>query len=334
MKAIVYTEYGPPDVLHLTEVAKPIPKKDEVLIKVHAVAVNFGQTIARDFTFPAREFWLPVLLYPLARMDFGFRKPRHRILGSELAGEIESVGKDVKSFKQGDQVFGFSASHCANAEYVCMPEEGVLAIKPANMTYEEAAAVPHGALTALFFVRSANIEPGEKVLINSASGGTGQPAVQLAKHFGAEVTGVCSTTKVELVKSLGADEVIDYTKEDFTQNGQTYDVIFDTARVTSFSRCKGSLTQDGRYLLAVFGMRELVQMLSTSVVGSRKVICALAPIKKEDLFFLKELIEAGELKSVIDRRYPFEQIAEAHRYFETGHTKGHVVITLEHNRVR
>ena len=328
MKAIVYTEYGPPDVLQLKEVEKPTPEDNEVLIRVYATLVSFGQVIARDFTFSPRDFWLPFLLWPLARIDFGIRKPRHQILGSELAGEIESVGKDVKSFSQGDQVFGFSSSHGANAEYVCLPEEGVLAIKPANMTYEEAAAVPHGALTALFFMRKANIQPGEKVLINSASGGIGQFAVQLAKYFGAKVTGVCSTTKLELVRSLGADEVIDYTREDFTKNGQTYDVIFDTARVTSFSRCKSSLKENGRYLLAVFGMRELLQMLRTSIMGSKKVICALAPIKKEDLNFLKELIEAAKIKTVIDRRYPLEQIAEAHSYVEKGHKKGYVVITL------
>jgi NADPH:quinone reductase-like Zn-dependent oxidoreductase len=331
MKAIVYTEYGPPEVLQLQEVEKPTPKEDEILVRVYATAVTFGQIIARNFTFSPREFWLPFLLWPLARMDFGIRKPRHHILGSELAGEVEAVGKDVESFKQGDQVFGFSASHGANAEYVCMPEGGVVAIKPANMTYEEAAVVPHGALTALHFLRKGNIQPGEKVLINGASGGIGQFAVQLAKYFGAEVTGVCSTSKLELVKSLGADKVIDYTQEDFTKNGQTYDVIFDTARVTSFSRCQSSLKQNGRYLLAVFGMRELLQMLWTSMIGSKKVICALAPIEKEGLVFLKELIEAEKIKTVIDRRYPLEQIAEAHRYVETGHKKGYVVVTVEHN---
>jgi 2-desacetyl-2-hydroxyethyl bacteriochlorophyllide A dehydrogenase len=261
-------------------------------------------------------------------MDFGFKKPRHTILGSEFAGEIESVGQDVKSFKPGDSVFGFSASFGAYAEYLCMPEDGVLAKKPANMTYEEAAAVPHGALTALCFIRKANIQPGERVLINGASGGIGQFAVQLAKHFGAEVTGVCSTTKLDVVKSLGADEVIDYTQQNFTENGQTYDVIFDTARVTSFSRCKSSLNPNGRYLLAVFGMREVAQMLGTSIMGNKKVICALAPIEKQDLIYLKELIEAGKIKTVIDKRYPLEQIAEAHRYVEEGHKKGYVVVTL------
>jgi NADPH:quinone reductase-like Zn-dependent oxidoreductase len=331
MKAIVYTEYGPPDVLQLQEVEKPSPKDNEVLIKVYATLVSFGQVIARDFTFSPREFWLPIPLWPVARADFGFRKPRHQILGSELAGEIESVGKEVESFKQGDQVFGFSSSHGANAEYVCMPKDGVLAIKPANMSYEEAAAVPHGALTALYFLRRANVQPGEKVLINSASGGIGQFAVQIAKHVGAEVTGVCSGAKLELVESLGADEVIDYTQEDFTKNGQTYDVIFDTARVTSFSRCSSSLRQNGRYLLAVFGMRELGQMLWTLLFSTKKVICALAPIEREDLILIKELIEAGKVRSVIDRRYPLEQMAEAHRYVETGHKKGYVVVFVEHD---
>jgi NADPH:quinone reductase-like Zn-dependent oxidoreductase len=332
MKAIVITEYGPPDVLRLKEVERPTPKDDEVLIRVYATAVTFGEITARDATFSPREFWLPILLYPLARMQLGFSKPRHTILGSELAGEIESVGKDAKRFSKGDQVFGFSSSFGANAEYICMPEEGVLAVKPANLTYEEAAVVPHGALTALHFVRDkGNVQSGQRVLINGASGGIGQYAVQLAKSYGAEVTGVCSTTKLELVKSLGADKVIDYTQEDFAKNGQTYDVIFDTARVTSFSRCKGSLTEDGRYLLAVYGMRELVQMLGTSIMGGKKVVCALAPTKKEGLIELKELIEAGKLRPVIDRRYPLEQIAEAHRYVETGQKKGYVVITVDYN---
>jgi len=331
MKAIVYTEYGPPDVLQLKEVERPTPKDNEILARVYATAVTFGQVIARDFTFSPRKFWLPIALWLPARMDFGFSKPRHQILGSELAGEVEAVGKDVTSFKEGDQVFGFSARFGAYAEYVCLPEDGVVALKPDNMTYEEAAVVPHGALTALFFMKKANIQSGEHVLINGASGGIGQFAVQLAKYSGAQVTGVCSTSKLELVKSLGADEVIDYTQEDFTQNGHTYDVIFDTARVTSFSKCKNSLSHNGRYLLAVFGMREVFQMLGTSFVGSKKVICGLAPIRKQDLIYLKELIQAGKLRAVIDRRYPLEQTAEAHRYFESGQRKGYVVITVAHN---
>jgi 2-desacetyl-2-hydroxyethyl bacteriochlorophyllide A dehydrogenase len=333
MKAIVYTKYGPPDVLQLKEVEKPTPKEDEVLIKVYATPVSFGEIKARNFTFSPREFWLPLLIYPLARMTFGYGKPKKTILGSELAGEIESAGNRVTRFKEGDQVFGYiGPSFGANAEYLSMPEQGVLALKPAKMTYEEAAAVPFNAITALVFMRDkGNIQSGEKILINGASGGVGQYAVQLAKYYGAEVTGVCSTTKMEFVKSLGADHVIDYTKEDFTKNGQIYDVIFDTAVVTSYSKCKGSLKQNGRYLLAVFGTRELVQMLWTSMAGSKKVICAMAPTRREDLVILKELIEEGKIISVIDRTYPLEQIAEAHRYVETGNKKGNVVITVAQN---
>jgi len=333
MKAIVYTEYGPPEVLQLKEVERPTPKDNEVLIRVYATPVTFGDIKARNFTFSPREFWFPLLLYPIARMQLGFRKPKKKIQGSNLAGEIEAVGKDVKRFREGDQVFGYlGPSMGANAEYVCMPEDGVLAIKPSNMTFEEAAAVPFNAMTALVFIRDkGNIQSGERVLINGASGGIGQYAVQLAKYCGAEVTGVCSTTKLEFVKSLGADHAIDYTKEDFTKSGQTYDVIFDTARVTSFLRCKTSLNHNGRYLLAVFKTRELVQMLWTSMTGGKKVICAFAPSRTEDLNEIKELIEAGKLKAVIDRRYPLEQIVEAHRYVESGHKKGNVVITVEHS---
>jgi NADPH:quinone reductase-like Zn-dependent oxidoreductase len=309
-------------------VEKPTPKDDEILVRVHATAVTFGEITARDATFSPGEFWLPGPLWPLARLGLGFSRPKHAILGSELAGEVEAVGQDVTSFEPGDPVFGFSASFGANAEYVCLPEKGVVAGKPANLTFEEAAVVPHGAMTALHFIKKANIRPGERVLINGASGGIGQYAVQLAKSLGAEVTGVCSTGKMELVRSLGADEVIDYTQEDFTQNGQTYDVIFDTARVTGFSRCEGSLAGNGRYLLAVFGMRELFQSLRTSLVGGKKVIPSLAAIDEESLVSVKELVEAGKLKPVIDRSYPLEQIAEAHRYVEAGHKKGYVVVSV------
>jgi NADPH:quinone reductase-like Zn-dependent oxidoreductase len=332
MKAIVFTEYGPPEVLQLQEVEKPTPKDNEVLIKVHATAVTFGEVIARDATFSPGEFWLPGLLWPLARMQLGFSKPRHTILGSELAGEIESVGKDVKAFKPGDQVFGFSERFGANAEYVCMPEDGVLAPKPANLIHEEAAVVPHGALTALHFVRDkGNVQAGQKILIVGASGGIGQHAVQLAKAFGAEVTGVCSTAKLDLVRSLGADEVIDYTQQDFTENGETYDVIFDTKGVTSVSSCKDSLKEGGRHLMAAFGTKELFQMLGASVMGGRELICSLAPIKQDGLIELAELIEAGKLRPVIDKVYPLEQVAEAHRYFESGQRKGYIVVTQEHD---
>ena len=328
MKAIVYTEYGPPEVLQLKEVEKPTPKDNEVLIRIYATTVTAGDCELRSLKFPI------YLSLPM-RMWIGLRKPRGTTIpGTELAGEIEAVGKDVKRFKEGDQVFGYiGQSMGANAEYLCMPEDGCVAIKPANMTYEEAATVPYGAIMALSLLRKVNIQPGQKVLVNGASGGIGSAAVQLAKHhFGAEVTGVCSTPRLELVKSLGADKVIDYTKEDFTQSGETYDVIFGIfGKKLSFSRCKSSLKKNGCYLLASFGMTQLFQTLWTSKIGSKKVIAAFAAERVEDLIFIKELVEAGKIKAVIDRTYPMEQIVDAHRYVEEGHKKGNVVITVGHN---
>jgi NADPH:quinone reductase-like Zn-dependent oxidoreductase len=326
MKAIVYTEYGPPDVLQLKEVAKPIPKDNEILIRVCATTVTSGDVRVRGFIFPPL-FWL------LSRIMFGLRKPRKKILGANLAGEIEAVGQDVKLFKEGDQVFGATGLGFGTyAEYKCLPEDGAVARKPANMTYEEAAAVPHGASTALYFLRKGNIQNGQKVLIYGASGAIGTFAVQLAKHFGAQVTGVCSTTNLELVKSLGADKVIDYTKEDFTKSGETYDIIFDTVGKSSFSGSIRSLKQKGIYLLNGMDFTRMVRGLWTSMTSGKKVIFGVASEKTEDIIFFKELIEAGKIKSAIDRRYPLEQIAEAHRYVETGHKKGNVVITMEHNK--
>jgi NADPH:quinone reductase-like Zn-dependent oxidoreductase len=331
MKAIVYTKYGPPGVLQLEEVEKPAPKDNEILIRIYATPVNYGDITARNFrNISPSEFNMPMPLWLPARIMFGFRKPRRKILGSEFAGEIESVGKAVERFRKADQVFGYlGQSMGANAEYLCMPEGGMVAIKPANMTYEEAAAVPYGGIMALSLLRKVTIQRGQSVLINGASGGIGSLAVQLVKAFGAKVTGVCSTPRLEYVKSLGADKVIDYTVRDFTKSGETYDLIFDILGKSSFSRCKSSLTQNGRYLLASFKMRKLFQMLRTSIMGTKKVICALASEKSEDLIFLKELVEAGKIKSIIDRCYPLEQTAEAHRYVEGGHKKGHVVITME-----
>ena len=334
MKAIVYTEYGPPDVLQLKEVAKPDPKEDEVLIRIYATSVNYGDLVARNFKeISPRKFNMPFLFWLLAKISFGIRKPKISILGSEFAGEVESTGKDVKSFKQGDQVFGYlGQSMGAYAEYLSVPEDGVLAIKPANMSSEEAAVVPMGAIMALYLLREkGNIQSGQKVLINGASGSIGSAAVQLAKYYGAEVTGVCSTPRLEFVKSLGADKVIDYTKEDFTQSGETYDLIFDILGKSSFSRCKSSLSQNGHCLYASFKMSQIIQMLWTSMTSSKKVICALAPGSTEDLVSVKELIEAGKIKAAIDRCFPLEQTAEAHRYVETGLKKGHIAITVEHN---
>ena len=331
MKAIVCTKYGPPEVLQLKEVEKPAPKDNEVLIRVRATSVNFGDTMARNFkAITPREFNMPFLFWLLVKISFGLREPKITILGSEFAGDIEAVGKDVKRFKKRDQVFGYPGqSFGAYAEYLCMPEDGVLAIKPANMTYEEAAVVPYGAIMALNLLRKMNIQPGQRVLVNGASGGIGSAAVQIAKHFGAEVTGVCGTPRLEFVESLGADKVIDYTKNDFTKNGETYDLIFDILGKSSFSQCQSSLKPNGTLLFASFKMKQLFQMLWTSRAGTKKVICAIAPGSVEDLTSVKELVEMGKIKSIIDRRYPLEGAAEAHRYVEQGHKKGTVVITLE-----
>jgi NADPH:quinone reductase-like Zn-dependent oxidoreductase len=319
MKAVIYNKFGPPDVLQLREVVKPNPKDNEVLIKIVTTTV-----VKED---------------PDMRASPGFNgllKPRNPILGQELAGEIEAIGKNVTRFTPGDQVFGID-SFGAYAEYKCMPENGALAIKPSNLSYEGAASIPNGALTALPFLRDkGNIRSEQTVLIYGASGSVGSAAVQLAKYYGAEVTGVCSTTNLEWVKSLGADQVIDYTKEDFTKNGKTYDIIFDTIGKRSFSECKESLTDEGIYLATVPTPVIMLQALWTAKSGSKKVKFAAAGLrpsseKIKDLVFLAELIEAGKIKPVIDRCYPLEQIADAHRYVETGHKMGNVVITVNHN---
>ena len=328
MKAIVAAQYGSPEVLQLKEVEKPTPKDNELLIKIHATTVNAGDVRMRSFTVPPL-FWLP------ARLTLGFFKPKNPIYGMELAGEVEAVGRDVKKFKPGDQVIAstFEANFGAHAEYKCLPEDGAVVIKMKDICYKEATTLPIGANTALHFLKAGDIQPGQKVLIYGASGGVGSFAVQLAKYFGAEVTGVCSTRNIALVKSLGADHIIDYTREDFTKNGETYDIIFDTVGKTTFSQCKNSLKNKGYYLHTVLVLPEIKRPWYAMTTG-KNIIGGTAVPHKEGLAFLIDLLEMGKLKPVIDRCYPLEQMVEAHRYVEAGHKKGNVVISLEQNNVK
>lgn len=320
MKAVVTTGYGSPDVLKLQEVITPTPSNEEVRVQIYAASVG-----PSDCAFRKGDPFVVKLIY-------GLKKPKYAIMGTELSGIIDAVGKDVKHFKPGDAVFGISASiFGAHAEYVCLPERTVLAVKSASMTYEDAAAISDGAPTALTFLRDkANVQPGQKVLVNGASGAVGIYAVQLAKYYGAEVTGVCSTANIDMVKSFGADHVIDYTKEDFTISQRSYDVIFDAVGKRTFGQCKRSLKQQGLYLATTPTLSNVGNMLWTSIFSRKKAIFATAGLmqSKENLIFLKELFEQGKLKSAIDRRYPLEQAAEAHRYVETERKKGNVVLTI------
>jgi len=336
MKAVVWTGYGSPDVLQLQEVEKPTPKDNELLIKIHATTVTTGDCEMRSLS-GALWYSLPLRVYA------GLRAPKRiPILGMELAGEIESAGREVKRFKEGDQVFAATGiiGIGTYAEYLCLPEvpeEGALAVKPSNMSYEEAAAVPVGGLEALNFLRQADIQRGQKVLINGAGGTIGPFAVQLAKYFGAEVTGVESNEKLDVLRSIGADQVVDYTREDFTKSDETYDLILDVVGKSSLSGSLRSLNQNGRYLIANPGMTQMLQGQLTSLTSrlsghqtGKKVIFGASYPKNEDLDFLKELIEAGEIVTIIDKRFPLEQTAEAHRYVETGQKTGNVIVTVEH----
>jgi NADPH:quinone reductase-like Zn-dependent oxidoreductase len=326
MKAVVCEKYGPPDVFELLEIEKPTPKENEVLVKVSVTTVTVADSRVRSFTVPP-SYWHP------ARIALGIRKPRKSILGAELAGEIVSVGKGVTRFKQGDQVFASTLEYGfgAYAEYRCLPEDGLLAKRPANLACEAVVTISIGGRTALYFLRTANIKPGQKVLIYGTSGSVGTFAVQLARSFGAEVTGVCSTANFKLVKSLGADKVIDYTKEDFSKNGEAYDVVFDAVGKSSYSDCMSSLKKDGTYLQAVSAPGISLQMRWTAMTSGKKTVGGGPPTESRDLVILGELMGAGMIKPVIDRCYPLDRIVEAHRYVDKGHKKGNVIINVGHD---
>lgn len=322
MKAILYQQYGPPDVLQMADIAKPIPKPNEILIKTYATTVTSGDWRVRSLTVPAGFGWM-------TRLVFGVSRPRQPILGSELAGVVESVGEAVSRFKVGDAVFAFSDARMGcYAEYKCMPQDGAVARKPPGLSYGEAAALSFGGTTALDFLRRAKLQRGESVLINGASGAVGAAAVQLARHFGAHVTAVCGTANMAWVRALGASQVIDYTQEDFTQNGQTYHVIMDTVGTAPFSRCQASLRDGGRLLLVLAGLADMLHAPWASLTSGKKVIAGPVSVRAEDLPLLAELATTGAFKAVIDRRYRFEQMVEAHRYVDSGRKKGNVVVML------
>ena len=317
MKAAVYVQYGPPEVLQVKQVEKPIPKKKEILIKIKATAVNSGD-------------WRLRKADPFAvRFIFGLFRPKINILGSVFSGEVESVGEEANTFRCGDMVFGHTnMSFGSYAEYLCMADNASMALKPANISHTEAAVIPFGGVTASHFIKKVKIKPGQKVLVVGASGAVGSAAVQIAKSFGADVTGVCSASNIALVKSIGADKVIDYTKEDFTKNGETYDVIFDAVKAIAVQRSIKSLNKNGIMILSAAGISEMLQGLWISMTSKKKVFTGVISHKAEDIIFLKELIEKDKFKSVIDRTYPLEKIAEAHAYVEMGHKKGNVAIEV------
>ena len=321
MKTIITTKYGSPDVLKLTEAAKPVPKEDEILIKIEASSVTAADSMMRK----GEPYF--------GRLFIGLTKPKNPVPGTGFAGIVEDMGKDVKSFKIGEAVFGeIVLGPGTNCEYVCVPENGVVLTKPSNISFEEAAPVCDGALTSMSFLKDiGNIKPGQKILINGASGSLGSAAVQLAKEFGAEVTGVCSTSNIDLVKDFGADHVIDYTKIDFTKESARYDIIYDTVGTLSFSNCKKALTSEGLYMSPVLGMALLFQMIRTGISGRKKAkfsATGLRPVAELNILFkeLKELLQKGALKTYIDKSYPLEEVSNAHQYVDSGHKKGNVVL--------
>jgi NADPH2:quinone reductase len=327
VKAILHTQYGAPDLLQLREVDKPAPRDNEVLIAIHATTVSTGDCNMRNFTFVTKA------MLPFAKLTFGIRKPwKARVLGTELAGEVESTGKDVKKFKKGDRIVASTGmAGGGHAQYACLPEDGAVALKSVSLNWEEAVAIPFGANTALYFLRDlGKIQAGQELLIIGASGSIGSAGVQLAKHFGAIVTAVCSGANVDLVKSLGADRVIDYTKEDFTSRANTYDLIFDIVGATSFRRCRHALKPSGIFLQNIMGLSGMVGILWTSIVGGKKLKGGVAMESPARMNVIAELVLAGKLRPVIDKSFPLERIAEAFRYVEQGHKKGNVVITVAH----
>lgn len=323
MQAATYRAYGPPEVLRIENVARPTPKSGEVLVRVRASSVTSGDTRIRGFKEPG-VFWLPL------RLMLGLFAPRNPIAGMEFSGEIEAMGEAVTQFQVGEPVFGMTWLHGANAEFTAIPADALIATKPDMLTDAEAAAIPFGALSALVFLRDlGRVQRGQKVLIYGASGSVGVFAIQLAKHFGAEVTGVCSTVNVDMVRSLGADHVIDYKNEDFTRQGKTYDLIFDTVGATSFFRCRPALTPHGRHLFLSGGLTQILQALWTSMRRGKRVIFGVPSNKRSVLLVVKGLIEDGTIRPVIDRTYGLNEIVEAHRYVDTGRKKGSVIITMD-----
>ncbi len=328
MKAVLHTHYGSPDLLELREVDKPIPKANQVLIAIHATTVSTGACNVRNFTFVTKS------MRPIAKLMFGIGKPwKERILGTELAGEVEGAGQDVTRFKTGDRVVASTGmAGGGHAQYACLPETGAVVIKPDSLSWEEAVAIPFGANTALYFLRDlGKIRAGHQLLIIGASGAIGSAGVQLAKHFGATVAGVCSGANVELVKSLGADTVIDYTRDDFTKNGKTYDLIFDVVGATTLDRCQHSLKPNGIFLQNIMELTDVVRVLWTSIASRKKIKGGVAISNLKRMSFIAELVAAGKLRPVIDRSYPLERIAEAFKHVEQGHKKGNVVITVAHS---